>query len=370
MAVDNPATQPFIASLVRDCGNSGRTFKSALIYAVPDGSHRIHEAGRDWLAWEDINDDVPTKDRLDDGQKQTLDKSLKHAKSDFREAILRAYRHLYLLGKDNQLRSIDLGNITSSAGNSLVDMYLQRLGTGGLDEIVEHVPPRRLLKYWPASQSEWSTKSVRDAFYSSPQLPRLLNPDSVKRMIADGVTEGVIGYATKDATGRLRPEELKGGLFENNVDISDDVFILTAEHALKLKEPPRLDKLAIKPDHEMVKVGEQVSFNCSGVDQYAELFAIEGVTWSATGGTITADGLFSAGQTGGLHSVRADVAGHDARTEVRITTEIDPPPPASAAGQANHSLERRGAHSKMDEFLHQDPHPFRLDSRLETGGQL
>jgi hypothetical protein len=33
-------------------------------------------------------------------------------------------------------------------------------------------------------------KGVRDAFYSSPQLSRLLNPDSIKRTISDGVTQG------------------------------------------------------------------------------------------------------------------------------------------------------------------------------------
>ena len=39
---------------------------------------------------------------------------------------------------------------------------------------------------------------VRDAFYSSPQLSRLLNPDSIKRTISDGVTQGLLGYATKE----------------------------------------------------------------------------------------------------------------------------------------------------------------------------
>ena len=83
-------------------------------------------------------------------------------------------------------------------------------------------------------------------------------------------------YATKDFTGRLHLEKLKESLFDTDVEISDDVFILKGDDALKLKEPPRLDKLAIKPDHAMVKVGEQVSLTCSGVDQYAEPFAIGG----------------------------------------------------------------------------------------------
>ena len=58
---------------------------------------------------------------------------------------------------------------------------------GGLDEIVDAIPARKLLTYWPASMNEWSTKAVRDAFYSSPLLPRLINLESIKRTIAAGI---------------------------------------------------------------------------------------------------------------------------------------------------------------------------------------
>ncbi len=316
-------------SIVRDCGNSARTFKSALIFAVADPGENVADQAREILAWEDIQDDQETKKRFDDSQLTVLRDNLKTSKRNLDEAIFRAYKHLYLLDKQNKLVPIDLGSITSSSAKCLVELYLQRLGSGGLDQVVESVPARKLAGFWPASLNEWSTKSVRDAFYSSPLLPRLLIPDQIKRTIADGVVQGMIGYAIKDASGQLKLDRLKESLFEADVEISDDVYILKGDDALKLKEPPRLAGLTVKPEQVSVKVGEQVSFQVVGVDQYGDPFPVTQTAWSASTGNITAQGLFAAGDTGGLFNVNAKAGACEAFAEVRVTTANEPitPPP-------------------------------------------
>lgn len=332
LALEQPAeergTRELMESIVRECGSSGRTFKSALLFATADPSENIKDKAREVLAWEDIEDDEDTKKRIDEGQLNLLKRNLKTSQRDLDEAIFRAYRHLYLLDKQNKLRHIDLGNITSSAAGGIVEVYLQRLGSsGGLDEIVESVPARKLASYWPASLNEWSTKAVRDAFYSSPLLPRLLNPEHVKRAIADGVTQGLIGYATKDASGRLKLERLKESLFDADVEISDDVFILKPEEAQKLREPPRIAHLTIRPEQVSVKIGDQASFTSSATDQYGQPIAVGKMTWSATGGTIDSTGLFTAGEHGGAFGIKAMANGVEAHAEVRVTTEYEPPEP-------------------------------------------
>ena len=324
------STTALMETLVRKSGLSDRTFKSALIFAVADASENVEDRAREWLAWQDIRDDDETIRRFDTGQQELLKRNLGTAERAVQESLFRAYRHLYLLSTDNTLRHVDLGNITSSSAASPVEAYLQRLGPGQLEEITDAVSPRKLLKMWPTAMIEWSTKSVRDAFYSSPLLPRLFNPNAVGRMIADGVTQGLFSLATKGPDGQFKLEDLKTGLFEADVKPADDVFILKAADAQKLKEPPRLDKLIIKPDHPVVKVGEQVSFTCLGVDQYAEPFAIDGVTWSATIGTVTPQGLFTAGSTGGLETVKAQIGACETLAEVRIIAEHETPPPVHA----------------------------------------
>jgi hypothetical protein len=235
-----------------------------------------------------------------------------------------ANRHLYLLDKTNALRHIDLGQITSSAttpSDGIVGLYLRELRRN--DEITEGVSPLKLVKYWPPALTEWSTAGVRDAFYSSPQLPRLLNPDIIKRAICDGVPQGLLGYATKDSRGNIKLQKLKESLFDTEVEISEDVFILKAEDAQKLLEPPRLARLVIRPEQATIKVGERAEFTVSALDQYSQPFSTPAVEWSAKGGTVTVEGVFTAGDTGGVYSVHAQGSGLEAIAEVRITTKQD-----------------------------------------------
>ena len=154
-------TTELMESIVRDSGASGRTYKSALIFAVPDSGQAVREAARNALAWEDIDDDEDTKKRIDEGQKSLLARNLKNAQRDLDEAIFRTYRHVFLLGKDNKLRPIDLGQITSSSADSIVELILRELQR--CEEITDGISPAKLIKYWPPALVEWSTKGVRDA---------------------------------------------------------------------------------------------------------------------------------------------------------------------------------------------------------------
>ena len=90
---------------------------------------------------------------------------------------------------------------------------------------------------------------MRDAFFSSPALPRLLNPDAIKRTIADGVNQKLIAYAGKRWRRRYEPFifEPDIGVDENDIEISDEMVLLRAADASLEKEPPRLTRIEIKP---------------------------------------------------------------------------------------------------------------------------
>jgi hypothetical protein len=180
--------------------------------------------------------------------------------------------------------------------------------------------------------NEWSTKAVRDAFYSSPLLPRLINLESIKRTIAAGVTDGLIGYAVKDSSGRLKLQKLKESLFDADVEISDDVFILKADEAQKLREPPRLARLVVRPEHVIVKPGEKASFSYSALDQYGQPITVAEVDWAATGGSIDSKGIFVAGKDGGAFTATATANGNEAIAEVRIATKDDLPEIVETSG--------------------------------------
>ena len=324
------ATTQLIETILRESGTSGRTFKSGLLFTAPDSVGQMAEQARDVLAWEDIEDDADTRSRLDTSQQGLLTQKVARAKAELREAIWRAYRHLFLLGRDNSVRQIDLGNITSSMAGSLMELYTNELVR--LDEVTDTVGPNQLKKYWPGAFTEWSTKGVRDAFFASPALPRLLKPMSLRRTIADGVTQGMLGYARKDATGQLKLERFGESLSELEVEISDDAFILREDDARKLMEPPRVTRLTVRPARAHLKPGERQAFTLEAFDQYGQPFQTQ-AEWSGTGGTIGSDGVYVAGVDVGFFGVDAVADQAEARVDVRISTVNEPetrPPPAAA----------------------------------------
>ena len=81
----------------------------------------------------------------------------------------------------------------------------------------------------------------------------------------------------------------------SDVEISDDVYILTAEEAAKHIEPPRLEKLLVNPTSVQLKPGAKQTFRAEGLDQFGRSFPVSEIKWAATGGTIEPDGVFAAG---------------------------------------------------------------------------
>src|SRR5262249_48241896 len=152
-----------------------------------------------------------------------------------------------------------------------------------------------LARHWPA-QTEWSTRAVRDAFFASPLLPRLLNPESVKETIARGVENSILAYVGKGKGGRYEPFYFSTSLDSAEVEIFEEMFVATAEEAKKHVNPPHLVALAVSPAQARVEIGKKQTFAVKGLDQHEHDIDTGKVAWTATGGTIDAEGVFAAGQ--------------------------------------------------------------------------
>jgi len=94
-----------------------------------------------------------------------LVENVKRAERDLRETVWRSYKNVFLLAEDNTFRRIDLGLVHSSAAASMVELIVARLKQEAL--VSEGVSPNFLTRYWPLALAEWSTKSVRDAFFAA-----------------------------------------------------------------------------------------------------------------------------------------------------------------------------------------------------------
>lgn len=228
-AAAEKTTRSFVDAATKEHGSSARTFKSALVWAVPEGVDALRDDARKVLAWEDINDEE-TELRLDDTQKRQLSESLKKAQRDIKETVWRTYKNIMLLGKEGEWKTVDLGLVHSSAARSISQLIIERLAQAG-DIEEKGVSPSFIDRNWPPAFKEWSTRSVRDAFFASPQFPRLLVPDSIKDTIARGVENGMLGYVGKKADGSYVPFHWNSSLLLQDIEISDDLFLIQREVA-------------------------------------------------------------------------------------------------------------------------------------------
>ena len=282
----------------------------------------MRDEARKLIAWQDIRDEGLN---LDETQQRQLETNLRKAKRDLKESVWRAYKHLFLLGKNNDMKGEDLGLVTSSAADSMPKFILQRLRESG--EVEKEVGPRYLDRNWPPAFAEWSTRSVRDAFYASPQFPRLIDGDTVRNTIARGVAEGILAYVGKAPEGRYKPFKFEEEIESDAIEVSEDMFIIRAEEARKHIEPPALTKILVEPPHTHMRPGARHSFRAQGLDQFGRAMSVvEGaVTWDATGGSIDSGGTYEAGASEGNYLVRAHHGDLTGVAEVAVMVKDSPP---------------------------------------------
>ena len=225
---DEKRIKAFIDGVIREHGSSSRTYKSGLVFVAANSATSLYESARKVLAWEEIEKELPGIS-VDKTQITQLDDNIKKSKRDLKEGVWRCFNTVALLGKSNEVRFIDLGNMHSSAAASIIQFIVNELMH--IDEIQTGIGPNLLVRNWPPAIQEWNTKAVRDAFFASPLFPRLLNADSVKETIARGVSNGQLAYVGKTGSGRYHPFNFKRTITAFDVEISEEMFIITKESA-------------------------------------------------------------------------------------------------------------------------------------------
>ncbi len=352
-----PEIKQKIEEMTREYGKSARTYKSSLLWVIPETNAMMQEEARKLIAWEDIRDEGL---KLDDIQQKQLDISVKKAKRDLTESIWRAYKNVLILDKDNNLNTIDLGLITVSQAESLSKLIINELLRK--DIVTKHVPPRFLIRNWSHAFTEWSTKSVRDVFFASPQFPRLLYPETVKETIAQGVSEGHIGYVGKSPKGGYDPFFYKKTINAQDIEITEDMFIITSDTAEKHIKPPKLTQLLVSPSQAQLKPGTKQTFTIKGLDQFDREMKVSTAKWTATGGEIGTDGVFTAGNDEGNFIITAEADGLTSTSAVSIAKEENQPPPPIKSKKLTWSGEV--AHQKWTNFY------MKVLTKLVSGGDL
>lgn len=329
----DPETKTFLDDVINNYGSSARVYKSGVIFCVAEDGQTLKEEAKKFLAWETIYDEAHEL-KLDEEQRKQVKVSMDRAKKDLVEDIWKQYKNLVLMDKNNQLQTRDLGLIHSSQARNISELFLSRLETEG--EITPEVNPNFLVRNWPPAFVAWSIKNVRDAFYQSPQYPRLMNPESIKTTISKGVENGFLAYTGKQGE-KYEPFFFNKPLFAGDVEISDDMFILTRDEAKKNIEPRKLASIKIIPPSVNIEPKKSYSFTAKGYDQHSEEINLESVAWKTSYGSLTEAGILTVEEVEGVYKVTATSNGISATATVTVAKknetktpipENPTPPPA------------------------------------------
>ena len=327
----DPHTVRQIETFTRDYGTTDRRFKNALIWVVPDDDAAMSGEARKLLTWLDILEHV--QQSADDSNRLAglepakilaqLSERIDQSRKALELAVWHSYRWPVLLNAKREIEFLDPGRLDPSAGRTFPLALLNQLRL--YDVVVDSVSPKFLKRYWPKEfkGKGWSTKTLRDMFFSSPQFPRLLNPDILKETIARGATTGALGYVGPKIGGKYEPWYYQKALKATDVEISDERFIITPEMAEEYAAgvPRNLTSLTIDPPFVSLASGEKISFSVKALDEHGEEIT-RNVRWEATGGQISQDGIFTAGEKDGSDfEVRADVAGQSAWVKVSVLSK-------------------------------------------------
>jgi len=131
----------------------------------------------------------------------------------------------------------------------------------------------------------------------------------------------MLAYVGKTPEGHYKPFYFNTSLSPADIEISDDMFIISAEEAKKNIEPPKLTRLEVAPSNICLEPGKNHGFLVKGFDQHNRPMDVDNVSWKADGGAIDEKGIFKAGEVEGTYKITAAGGGLIGTAEVTISKE-------------------------------------------------
>ena len=181
--------------------------------------------------------------------------------------------------------------------------------------------------------SLWEMEVYGTNFWANPQATTIkLNPDPLVAYVGQNVqitaslfdqynlafttnnnfSWSITGGGTIDVNGKLTPS------------VAGD-YVLTVQNGSLSKQFPikifaakQLSRLEVTPTYSLIKTNEQLQLSVKGFDQYGNEITVS-PTWTTTGGTISATGLFSS-SVNGIFNVTATVGSLSVVSQIQVIT--------------------------------------------------
>ncbi len=193
-----------VAGVILNTGRgSSRSNKNALVLVAADagGVTKARQVARTVVAMREITKDSIRLKRFNQDQRDQLANRLQAVEERLPQEVVMAYRHLILPGTGGnggaRVKTVDLG--PARVGDTICKRVVEHLKA--TDRLIDTaLAPAALLteRFGVIGSGESAVELDRllDYFYRLPRLPKIANPDVLRRCLAQGVGASLFGLAS------------------------------------------------------------------------------------------------------------------------------------------------------------------------------
>jgi hypothetical protein len=367
------ATEPYVESLLRKCGEPFRTYQNTVLILVSDGGElgTLRQQVKRLLALQAIHDDKALYRQLSEDNRQLLATRIRDTDGAIGFQVLSAYRHLAKAGEGG-VEWFGLGLPTTGERTTLTRRVREYLLAEDL--LLTRIPPERLLdKTLSAGDKEKPVEEIVAAFLKYPHLPMLDNETIVRQSIQQGVLEGL--FAVRSGERVYCREAVPESVLEYG--------------ALLLREPPPAPPPPPPPPPLPGHIGADEIVHYMGSSETQPLGEVYTYFWTQRGREFTSEDAFRQAfrqalldaQDRRLLETKPPLTkeGWDWAAALRnasIVRVLGPPPPPPPATAQVYSLRARVPWDKLSDFvrgvvspLHQDGAELEVEVSLRATSQ-
>jgi hypothetical protein len=191
-----------------------RTCQNVVLVVTPSvgGLQQAEQQIADWLAWQEIKGSKDFKD-YESHVKEAVNKRERESKQAAETAVKNAYELVLHVDKTGALQVKKFTMGAQALFPTLLQEKELRLFKEKID--AETIMPGGPYAVWPTTDNNVPVNTLYQQFARRPNLPKLLNPQTVTNTIADAVQRGVL------ALRHVRPDGSEQWFWRSKIDVTD-----------------------------------------------------------------------------------------------------------------------------------------------------
>jgi len=317
-------------------GSAPRIYRNTLVFLAADATRLqdLDEAVRRYLAWKSIvNEKVQLN--LTPFQATQAEQQLAAADTTVQARLPETFQWILVPVERTPSAPIEWQVIKVTGSDPLAVRASKKLRNEEL--LVGSYAPTRLrmdldtIPLWRGNHV--SVRQLCEDYARYLYLTRLVSSDILVSSIQSGLgllTWEQDSFAWADAWDD-QAQRYRGLRYSQTMQLLDPDnpgLLVKPEAALRqIQRESKPARIEIQPQNTVLKPHEAQAFHLAAFDIDGRAVQTSQPAWSATGGTIDAAGVYTAGPSVGQYEVHAELQGLHAQVSIRISEEAHPPMP-------------------------------------------